>query len=46
MLLATAQHGRIRAYEGRRPRHGAQKFEELLQRSEANVVDPRRAPVV
>jgi hypothetical protein len=26
--------------------HGVQKFEELMQRSEANVVDPRRAPIV
>ena len=27
-------------------RQGAQAFEELMQRSEANVVDPRRAPIV
>ena len=26
--------------------HGVQRFEELLQRSEANVVDPGRAPIV
>ena len=27
-------------------RHGVQKFEELMQRCEANVVDPGRAPIV
>jgi len=27
-------------------RYGVQKFEELLQRSEANVADPGRAPIV
>ncbi len=27
-------------------RHGPQKFEELMLRHEANVVDPRRAPIV
>ena len=26
--------------------HGVQKFEELMQRSEVNVVDPGRAPIV
>ncbi len=26
--------------------HGVQKFEELLQRSEANLASPRRAPIV
>ena len=37
----------IRSAEARYVRqHGVQKFEELLQRSEANVVDPGRAPIV
>ena len=37
----------ITSSEGRFVRlHGVQKFEELMQRSEVNVVNPRRAPIV